>query len=102
MPVREKVIKMGRWFGMALLALCLSAPVRALDFERAHKHAVLIGSAGGDAAYTKKHWELLSQMYRVLTEKLDFAPEQVYFLFEDVQHDPKIVRQRSTKVEVEK
>lgn len=92
---------MRKW-ALVFMLLATAPPVQALDFGRTQKHAVLVGSAGGDAEYTKKHWELLSRMYRVLTDKLDFAPEQVYLLFEDVKPDPKIIRARSTKVEVEK
>ncbi|MBI1746133.1 MAG: caspase family protein [Acidobacteria bacterium] len=87
------------WITVAALSV---SPAPALDFARPQKHAVLIGSAGGDAVYSKKHWELLSGMHRVLTEKMDFAPEQIYLLFEDASRDPKIIGARSTKVEVEK
>lgn len=96
-----------RWFLIAivtLLAFGLSPLTLHLlmgkEFATESKYAVLIGGIGLDETYSKKHWEWISTMYRLLTDKLGFAPDHVYVLFENEK--APIVRRRSTKPEVEK
>ncbi len=83
--------------GLSWLALSLIAPP-AVAGER---YALLVAGIGGDAEYTKKHWEYISEMHRVLVEKLKFSPENIEVLFEDPAVSA-LVKARATRAELEK
>lgn len=82
--------------GASWLALGLIAPPAAAG----ERYALLVAGIGGDAEYTKRHWEYLASMHRVLVEKLKFSPQNIEVLFEDPAIDP-LVKAKATRLELE-